>query len=299
MSTTLECRLLCASVTAYGVQNDGTIANRPPYDQAVGFTDNPTGFAAGDDRINACLVGTNADGVLLAFRGTLPPTSADHRQTLLDWVSDLHAELIKVDGVPGRVHEGFWSALDSLWPQITPEIKKRLNQGGGKKLYITGHSKGGSMAHLAALRLAVVEGINASVCTFAGAHPADEDFAAAYDNAIAATRYEYADDIVPHLPPSPAILPMFASIPSFSSDPQVAGLFQRADLNYASVGTLKYINRDGAIVGDSATLRFTRFESLAKLIARLSFETIVKDHASACGGGYMSAVCPTDVCPAP
>jgi hypothetical protein len=297
MSTMLECRLLCASVTAYGVQNDGAIAKCQPYDQAVGFTDNPIGFAAGKDKINACLVGTNADGVLLAFRGTLPPTSADHRQTLLDWLSDLQAELIEVDGLPGRVHEGFWSALESLWPQITPEIKKRLNQGGGKKLFITGHSKGGGMAHLAAMRLAATEGINASVCTFAGPHPADEDFAAAYDKVIAATRYEYADDIVPHLPPSPAFLHMFAAIPFFGSDPDVAKIFQRVDLDYAAVGTLRFINWDGAIVGDSAMLRFTRFESLAKLIVRLGFETIVKDHASACGGGYMSAVCPTDVCP--
>ncbi len=294
MSTTLACRLLCASVTAYSVQNDQTIVQCPPYDQGVGFIQGPVGFASGNEKINACLVGTNADGVIVAFRGTLPPRSPDHRQTLLDWINDFHAELITVDGLPGKVHEGFWGSLQSLWPQLVPEVKKQMS--GDRPLYITGHSKGGGMAHLAAMQLAVQEGLKATVCTFAGPHPGNEAFAAAYNQAMASTRYEYADDLVPHVPPSLAFRHMFTTIPLFHDDPRIAAHFQRLDLDYAAVGTLQFINWDGAIVGDAPMLRFARFASLAKLIVRLGFETIVKDHDSRCGGGYMSAVCPTDVC---
>src|SRR5262249_39840399 len=217
----------------------------------------------GIGKINGALVGTSPDGVILACRGTLPPTRSDHRQTLLDWINDLRAELISAGGLPGRVHEGFWDSLDSLWPQVLPEVKHQMS--GGKNLYITGHSKGGGLSNLAAMRLVVQERINATVCTFAGPHPGDEAFATAYNEAVTSARYEYADDIVPHVPPSLAFGQMFASLPPFRDDPRVATMFQRLDLNYTSVGTLRFIDWDGQIVADSPTLRFRRFESLAKL----------------------------------
>jgi hypothetical protein len=59
---------------------------------------------------------------------------------------------------------------------------------------------------------------------------------------------------------------MVATIPFFRDDPRIAARFQRLDLDYAAVGTLKFINWDGAIVGDAPMLRFARFASLAKLI---------------------------------
>jgi hypothetical protein len=203
--------------------------------------------------------------------------------------------LLTAKNLPGKVHEGFWRSLQSLWPVLVPEVKKQMT--GGKPLYITGHSKGGGMANLAAMQLAVQERIHATVCTFAGPHPGNAAFAAAYNQTITSTRYEYADDIVPHVPPSVVFQHMFATLPLFRDDPRIAPCFQRLDLDYTAVGTLKFINWDGAIVDDTPMLRFARFEHLARLIMRLGFETIVKDHDSRCGGGYMSAVCPTDVCP--
>ena len=83
MATSLECRLLCASVTAYSITNDGPITpHPPPYFDAAQFVDTPpVGFVGGNEAINACLVGTTIDGVVVAFRGTLPPASPDHEQT--------------------------------------------------------------------------------------------------------------------------------------------------------------------------------------------------------------------------
>lgn len=292
MATSVECRLLCASVCAYGVQDDGTVAKGQPYFDAAQFQQPPTAFVAGTDAIDACLVATTVDGVIVAFRGTLPPSSPDHEQTIRDWINDLNAELIQPTGMPGRVHEGFWNAVDSLWQPVLAEVQRQLDQGGaGCKLFMTGHSKGGAMANLAAMRFKIERGVAPVVRTFAAAHPGNEDFAAAYGNFIDSTRYEYADDIVPHMPPSLAFRQMFAAVPF--AQPYV----HRLDLDYSSVGALQFIDWNGAFQPDSPTLRFTRFTHLATRIVTGGFAQIADDHASGCQGGYMTAVCPDGVCP--
>ncbi len=289
MSTSLECRLLCASMTAYSITNDGPITLAPPYFDGAQFIDDPVGFVGGNEAINACLVGTTVDGVVLAFRGTLPLDSPDWEQTVRDWINDLDAELVRGAGLPGLVHAGFWGSLGSLWAKLLPEVQRRLAQGG--QLYVTGHSKGGAVADLAAMRLLIERGLTVKPFTYAAPHPGNADFAAAYDGHIAGIRYEYADDIVPFLPPSLAFRHMFAAVPF--AKPYV----HRIDLDYSAVGTLRYITRAGAIVADSPLLRFQRYTSLAELMITGGFEQIAKDHRGACGGGYMTAVCPQDVCP--
>jgi hypothetical protein len=292
MSTSLECRLLCASMTAFSITNDGPITRQQPYFDAAQFLDDPVGFVGGVETINACLVGTTVDGVVLAFRGTLPLDSPDWEQTVRDWINDVDAELVRGPGLPGLVHAGFWGALGSLWAKLLPEVQRRLTQGGPtSQLYVTGHSKGGGVADLAAMRSLIERGLNGKVFTYAGPHPGNADFAAAYDQHIACVRYEYADDIVPFLPPGLAFRHMFASIPF--AKPYV----HRLDLDYSAVGTLRYITRAGAIVPDSPMLRFQRYTSLAEQMVTGHFEKIAKDHRGACGGGYMSAVCPQGVCP--
>ncbi len=95
------------------------------------------------------------------------------------------------DGLPGLVHAGFWGSLDTLWAGLVPEVQRRLAQGGPNcQLYITGHSKGGSMANLAAMRFLIERGVGGKVYTYAAAHPGDEDFAAGYNVHIQSVRYE-------------------------------------------------------------------------------------------------------------
>ncbi|MGB8962756.1 MAG: lipase family protein [Pseudonocardiaceae bacterium] len=289
MSTSLECRLLCASMTAFSITNDGPITVAQPYFDGAQFIDDPVGFVGGNEAINACLVGTTVDGVVLAFRGTLPLDSPDWEQTIRDWINDLDAELVRGAGLPGLVHAGFWGSLGSLWAKLLPEVQRRLAQGG--QLYVTGHSKGGAVADLAAMRLLIERGLTVKLFTYAAPHPGNADFAAAFDGHIAGIRYEYADDIVPFLPPSLAFRHMFAAVPF--AKPYV----HRLDLDYSAVGTLRYITRAGAIVADSPVLRFQRYTSLAELMITGGFEQIAKDHRGACGGGYMGAVCPQGVCP--
>ncbi len=292
ITTSLDCRLLCASVVSYAIGSGKALTDSQPYYDALGFSAPPMAFQAGADDINAALVGTNADGVIVAFRGTLPLNLHD-LDTLLDWVNDLNAVPITVPGIPGKVHEGFWGSLGSLWDDVSTEVKRqRAASAKNLPLYITGHSKGGTMAHLAALRFYVTEGVKPSaVCSFAGARPGNGEFASAYDSAIQATRYEYTDDIVPHLPPSTVFLDVMSAIPLIGKHFKDLGR-----CGYRSVGALRFIDWSGHIVGDSLGLELERAGHLAKLIFEEKLAVIAADHSSSCGGGYMSQVCPTALC---
>jgi triacylglycerol lipase len=271
----------------------------PPYDRPVGFAMPPTGFVSGPSGIDACLVGTNDDGVILAFRGTLPPDSPNHEQTFKDWLNDVNAVLVSQPKIQGKVHKGFWNAVDALWPGLVAEVQRQLAAAPGKPLYVTGHSKGGAMADLAAVRFALA-GISNVVCTFAGAHPGNSAFAKFFDGleAIASsTRYEYTDDIVPHLPPGLALRHALATIDQFSKFSDELATKAVEDIDYAPVGTLRFIDWNGNVVGASPTLPISRAAHLAELVASLRFDQIVHDHTIECGGGYAKAICPTGVCP--
>lgn len=163
--------------------------------------------------------------VVLCFRGTL----ANHDfQSALDWMGDMHAELVPADGFPGRVHAGFLGSLNALWdgviaalegqqpklpePESEPWWKRLLDRIAGpqifaeeaapplpwnKQLIITGHSKGGALAQLAAVRLAALK---PRVVTFAAPMVGDLAFASDYPEVVDLLRIEGNFDLVPFLP---------------------------------------------------------------------------------------------------
>jgi hypothetical protein len=282
----LTVRLLCAARHAYDITASGDVAGTS--DSArIGFIDAIEGFAVGIDRIDAGLVGETAEAIIVAFRGTLPADSPDHAQAILDWADDCDALLVADPGVPGCVHQGFLGALTALWPGIEPAVKARSAASPSKPVYLTGHSKGGPLANLAAMRLrsALPAGTPILVATFAGVRPGDPAFAAAYDAAIPhSARYEFADDIVPHLPPSDEFLMMFRNIPHISDT------LQRLTRGYASVGELYFIDWSGSIVGDAPLLRFERFTHLARQMTNFGFATLAADHDISIGSGYDKAI---------
>lgn len=294
---TLAGQMLCASVYAYAIQPDGTFnASYPPYDAASGLS-NPTPIVEGVDSldINACLVGlsTAQDAVVVAFRGTLPPSERSVT-TLIDWMNDFYAKPKSVPGIPGNVHSGFWDALDSLWPTLLPQVKTLMQGSGGKTLplYITGHSKGGALASLAAARFHFLEGIEPSaIYTFASPMPGDDVFASGYPFNGIHDRYEYQDDIVPNVPPDAKLVGLLQAIPDIGK--YFNGM---QSWNYTPVGTLRFIDWSDQIVGDSPLLAARRVLSLLKLMAELQFSTIIGDHGADCGDGYMTAINPTGVC---
>lgn len=293
---TINGQLICASKLAYAIQTSGTVPASPPYYVGTGLLKPAEGFATGSSRIDAALVGTAEIGVIVAFRGTLPPSTPDHQQTLKDWMQDLELGLVVDDKMPGRVHRGFLNALDSLWPDVSDAVVRQLADSDKKRLFITGHSKGGPVAHLAAARFVttnLVHGSDIMVRTFEGAHPGDQAFADTYGRLVQdVIRFEHADDLVPHLPPSIMMRHLFKSEEFFKPLMAIDN-----NVDYAPVGELRFIDWDGNVRSASALLSTERMFHLASQIAiPLHFENIVTDHSIDCGTVPMQVVCPVGVC---
>jgi hypothetical protein len=292
---TLDGRLLCASGAAYFITQDGTLAapaGDDVYYPGAGFVAPPTTFVGGADLIDACLVGTSPDGVVVAFRGTMP-LDLGRPPTVLDWLDDFDADPITVAGLPGQVHQGFSQSFASLWDRAFAEVRRQRTKALAQRpVLVTGHSKGGAMAALAAWKLQSGSKIPVKVATFAAPRTGDVAFATVYNAAITHTRYEYADDIVPHLPPEQGgFLDALQALPVIGA--RFAGLER---FNYQPVGTLNYIDSSGRFVATTPMLPLERTLDLTMTIVRLHFHKIAADHSIACGSGYMTAVCPTGVC---
>lgn len=297
--TTLNCRLMCASADAYGIDTNGNYTPRRPYADAVGWdtTHPPAAVASGDDDIDACLVGANADGIIVAFRGTLPPYPVTV-PSLLDWWQDLfYATPETVGQIPGKVHSGFWDAVNALWEGITTQVANFTEWFPGARLYVTGHSKGGGMAPIYAANLhfnypALPQ--PTAICTFAGPHPGNVDFANGFPlSTIPFTRYENYLDVVPLLPPTAEFIDIAAKIP------YVGELFAKAEgWDYAPVGTLQYIEQDHDVIDDNPFLTDLRLGEIVYEMAQgeSGFRAIAAAHSLSCGGGYAGGTCPEDVC---
>jgi hypothetical protein len=170
-------------------------------------------------QIDFALVGRVSEGIVISFRGTLPPLDlAPNCMTvtnpavlglpvLLDWRNDLRAELdpgASVSGIriSGAVHKGFVASLAGLWAGVAALVDQLRGTDDAPHLYFTGHSKGGALANLAAF-CACSAWPNAIVkaATFGAPRVGDHDFARAYQAAgIDCQRYEVPDDIVPDVP---------------------------------------------------------------------------------------------------
>jgi hypothetical protein len=166
--------------------------------------------------IDLALVGRVAEGVVVAFRGTLPPFFGgghDGWTVLLDWLNDSRSLCIAAPEYGGGVHLGFAQSTRRLWedldgtPGVRSAIQQQLELGARRHLFVTGHSKGGALANLAAYRAARLpewRDMAISVATIAAARAGNSAFAKSYAaSRIACLRYEVPSDLVPHLPPGP------------------------------------------------------------------------------------------------
>lgn len=172
--------------------------------------------------IDLALVGRVPEGVVVAFRGSLPPFfgayEGDGWTVLLDWLNDANSICVQEPGYAGGVHLGFAESMRRLWVDGDGEMGVRhavqalldqtlLDGKSRRHLFVTGHSKGGALANLFAWRAARMGAwmdMPVSVATIAAARAGNAAFAKAYaGERIACLRYEMADDLVPHLPPGP------------------------------------------------------------------------------------------------
>lgn len=131
----------------------------------------------------------NHHALFLVFRGTDHP-----RDWMTNWAIDL------VSGPVGRVHEGFHYALDRVWWEILYYLDE---QRCGRELWITGHSLGGALATLAAVRLLLQRRQQVSgVYTFGQPRVGDDEFANNFNRGLGKQTFRYVNnnDFVPRFP---------------------------------------------------------------------------------------------------
>lgn len=116
--------------------------------------------------------------VFLIFRGTEVDSTADLGNQM---------ELLEPEPHTGvEAHGGVIAGLDEVWPQLTEALERKQTGQRGMRLTISGHSLGGGLANLTALRLEkndmLAEGDLrlGAVYTFAAMNPGDAAFERAY-----------------------------------------------------------------------------------------------------------------------
>lgn len=306
MATTplpLNCVLACASATAYGIDPvTGTYTPQQPFSNAVSFSPAPTVINnPGADRINAALVGRNANGIIVAFRGTIPPGKPD---SIPDWLEDFFSQPTTCGSLPGKVHSGFCHDIQSiLAPVIAAVTALDPSQ---NKVYVTGHSKGGALASLGAYLLAHAAIPIQQVVTFASPRTGDPDFRAGYQKVIPnQIRYENYGDLVPLVPPSAPFIAGLAAVvgkvPNIGKE--LAALLKQAEAwDYEAVGQEFFIK--SAADGYAIDTGVTEAEQVGDFILNLVrngldiVKTLVNAHSIDCHLGYMSGACPPAVCAA-
>ena len=174
---------------------------------------------------------------VLAFRGS---ATAD------DWASNLDARLVAWpwSAAGARVHRGFrsafWRAYD--WLRQLTEEDRRLLRHERRQFYVTGHSRGGALAVLAAWILAV-EGMRVSaVTTFGCPRVGNGAFSRQYDRMLRSVtlRYVNNNDAVPRMPcPWPCWAVRVRGRVLRIPKPVIGG--------YRHVGRLAYIDVDGKV----------------------------------------------------
>ena len=292
-------RLLCAAQQAYEIQVTGPAPASPPtptprpsdlvlwygVPQCEAVDDGPRG-------INAGLVGRTVNNeTIVAFRGTEPFNSLDHERMVLDWIQNfLLIPLGPSPDVVGSVHQGFSHAVDGLWDWLLQQLGP---PNPARPLYVTGHSKGGAMANIAAVKLAV-HGYTPLVCTFEAARAGDVDFAADFNaKVVNATRWEFQNDIVPLLPPTDALLQYVKQL-SF-----LTWLASAAIPSYVPVGDLRFIDWQNNVVGDTPKLQAQRAAHLMEELDKLNCGQVIDDHSIAPGSGAAAVICGAIWPPAP
>lgn len=311
MSTTpsnLNWILLNASGAAYDVPPDGsTYTPDKVYSPNVPYAENPGVAFGGDDDIDVVTVGqanfaSGETGIIVACRGTLPPSLNDPA-SLYDWMQDFFAEpTTSTSGpyaVPGQVHSGFFDTVTTVADQVSSLVKS-YQPGPSNPVYVTGHSKGGGVASILAYVLSQNMGIPnvQPVVTFASPRPGDAGFQAGFQNVLSQTRFENYDDLVPLLPPSSSFISLVVAVLKLIPDvgQELAALFEKAEnWNYTPVGSQEFVNSGHQLIANYP-IEIQTLEVVKEFGSDLyngNFSSFAAAHSLAPGGGYNSALAPS------
>jgi triacylglycerol lipase len=95
-----------------------------------------------DKRNTQAFIAANNEFIVISFRGTEP-------RNLKDWMNNTRISLIL--GYGGSVHRGFSEALDDVWDEIVTLLPQFQDK--KQPIFLTGHSMGGALATMTAVRL--------------------------------------------------------------------------------------------------------------------------------------------------
>jgi len=237
-----------------------------------------------EDKDGYILVNTPNE-VIFAMRGTLLPIPCDGADfiTIKDWLNDF-------DAVPDD--DGFHSGLIRSWNHIKANLEqakaRAFLQGAfkgsaNKKFMVTGHSKAGALAIIAAIKMSKSQGWTMrepdGVYSFEGARPLTVEGAKPYVGKLSKLyRIEYKDDIVPLVPPGAWLKSQENQIP-----PILAKVFSDVVNEHAydssGLGTLYYIDRDNNVnrVTDEHAILPSRIQNIASAYTcALSLTEVIK-----------------------
>ncbi len=153
----------------------------------------------------------DSDGkVFVATKGKQYFVLCKGSQTKRDWQSNMRSRLVEASDTyfsKGKVHQGFYQTVENFWTKLGPALKEVPND---QFVWFTGHSRGGALALLSALKH-VKNGGKAILYTYGQPRAVDDDFVSAVQALPdeEKVRFKYfriqaADDMVPYVPPSSA-----------------------------------------------------------------------------------------------
>jgi triacylglycerol lipase len=140
-----------------------------------------------DEQNTQAFIAVDSEKMIVSVRGT---------DGLADAMTDINVDL--VDGVGGRVHDGFNTSAARLWKSVWQAVKNR----GSRSLFITGHSLGAGIATILTARLVQqkdepVNGLYVFGMPRAGDRKFAKNFNGSFENAF---RFVNNNDIVTRTP---------------------------------------------------------------------------------------------------
>jgi triacylglycerol lipase len=170
-------------------------------------------FLDNDHHDTQALIIGNEENVIVAFRGT--------EGKLEDWITNIAVGFM--DRAGGRVHQGFWNAMESIFADLVKVLNEFCTQ--NQRIWLTGHSLGGALATLATAYLHQHRIPLAGLYTYGQPRVGDSSFAYHLNSeAVNYFRIVNHGDVVTRVPPS--------------------------DMEYAHAGAFYYLTEDGLLSQD-------------------------------------------------
>lgn len=182
-------------------------------------------FYSEEKHILAIMMANDTD-IVVSFRGSVS-------NNFTNWFTDLQVRPVPFFSF-GRVHRGFYEALDSVWKGLSDYIPTSET----RRLRVTGHSLGAALAVLAGVRFAgeYRDNMVNSIYTYGQPRVGDDDFRNAFKRSYLEGRlYKFAlsNDVVTVVPP-----------------------YIKKVMEYVDVGRIQTLKTDGSIESREKTSEF-------------------------------------------